>query len=192
MAWLSRRPIFFGASVPANKAKLLSSRIVFKGKVFSVRRDRLREPGGMTVTREVVAHHGSVVVLPVFADGSILLIRQYRHAVGGYLWELVAGHVEPGEQPKVAAGRELIEETGYVARHLRKLLEFFPSPGLLSERMSVYLATGLTPGVAQPEEDERILPRRFSLRAVENNIRRGQIRDGKSVAAILYYARFVR
>ena len=178
--------------MPANKAKVLSSKNVYEGSVFSVRRDRLNEPGGITVTRDVIVHAGSVVVLPVFADGSILMVRQYRHAVGDFLWELVAGRVEPNESIQAGARRELVEEAGYTARKMRKLFEFFPSPGMLSERMHIFLATGLTQGAAEPEEDERIEPKRFSLRAIENDIRRGKIRDGKSLAAILYYARFVR
>jgi ADP-ribose pyrophosphatase len=178
--------------VPTKKAKILSSRTMYKGSVFSVRRDRLREPGDITVTRDVIVHQGSVVVLPVFPDGSILMVRQYRHAVGDFLWELVAGRVEPGESVLAGARRELIEEAGYTAHTMRKLLEFYPSPGMLSERMHILLATGLTQGTAQPDEDERIEPKRFSLRAIENNIRRGKVRDGKSLAGILYYARFVR
>jgi ADP-ribose pyrophosphatase len=177
--------------VPKNKAKVSSSRTIYKGSVFSVRRDKLREPGGIAVTRDVIVHAGSVVVLPVFPDGSILMVRQYRHAVGDFLWELVAGRVEPGESVQAGARRELAEEAGYTARKMRKLFEFFPSPGMLSERMHIFLATGLTQGTAQPEEDEEIEPKRFPLAAIEKNIRSGKIRDGKSLAAILYYARFV-
>jgi ADP-ribose pyrophosphatase len=176
----------------SGKAKILSSRTMFKGRVFSIRRDRIKEPGGIEATRDVVVHGGSVVVMPVFPDGSILLVRQYRHAAGDFLWELVAGHLEPGEVPLPAARRELIEESGYRARKMRKLIEFFPSPGLLSERMHVFLATGLTLGQAQPEEDESIQPKRFSVREIERDMRRGKIRDGKSLAAILYYLRFAR
>ena len=93
------------------------------------------------------------------------MIRQYRHAVSDFLWELVAGRIEPGESLASGARRELLEEAGYTARKMRKLLEFLPSPGMLSERMFIFLATGLTAGTAQPEEDEQIEPERFSLRA---------------------------
>ena len=178
--------------MPTNKAKILSSKTMYKGPVFSVRRDRVSEPGDVTATRDVIVHPGSVVVLPVFPDGSILMIRQYRHAVSDFLWELVAGHIEPGESLASGARRELLEEAGYTARRMRKLLEFLPSPGMLNERMHIFLATGLTAGTAQPEEDERIQPERFSLRAIEDKVRQGKIRDGKSLAGILYYARFAR
>jgi ADP-ribose pyrophosphatase len=175
-----------------NTAKTLESKTVYEGKVFSVRQDRISEPGGVAVTRDIVVHRGSVVVLPVFPDGDILLIRQYRHAIGAFIWELVAGRVEPGESRPAAARRELIEETGYTASRVKQILEIFPSPGFITERMWVFAATGLREGVAQPEEDERIACRKFSLAALEEMIRRGSLHDGKSVAAILFYARFLK
>ena len=174
------------------RARVLSSRQVFAGRVFSVRRDRVSEPGGVIAVRDIVLHPGSVVVLPVFSTGEILLIRQYRHAARAFLWELVAGRVDAGESPAQAAHRELAEETGYAARRLRKLLEIFPSPGFVSERMCIFSATGLVPGAARPEDDERIFARRFSLAAAERMIRRGRLRDAKSIAAILFFARFAR
>lgn len=175
-----------------NRAKVLSSEVLYSGNVFSVRRDRVIEPGGVRSTRDVVEHRGSVVLLPVFPNGDVLLVRQYRHAVGNSLWELVAGRIEPGEQPTTAARRELHEEAGYTAQRMRKILEFYPSPGFVSERMWIYLATGLTAGEARPEEDERIASRRFPLRDVERMIRGGTLVDGKSLAAILYYGRFLK
>jgi ADP-ribose pyrophosphatase len=163
-----------------------------KGRVFDVRRDVLIEPGGTKVTREIVTHPGSVVVLPVFDDGRILIIRQYRHATAQFMWELVAGHKEPGESFCLGAARELKEETGYTARRYRKLLEIFPSPGLLSERMVIFIAEGLTKGKAHPEEDEKIRPRIMTLPAIEIWLRSGKIRDAKSVSALLYYSHFLR
>jgi ADP-ribose pyrophosphatase len=176
--------------VPKPRGKTLSSRLIFSGKVFSVRRDAVREPGGVVAERDIVVHPGSVVVMPVFPDGTILLIRQYRHTAQDFLWELVAGRVDAGESPAAAAHRELAEETGYAARRLKKLLEIFPSPGFVAEVMWIFAATGLTPGAARPEEDERIEARRFSLREAEQMIRSGKLRDAKSIAGILYYSRF--
>jgi len=181
-----------GVPVAKQKAKLLSSREVFKGRVFSVRHDRVSEPGGVVAGRDIVVHPGSVVVLPVFPGGKILLIRQYRHAANDFLWELVAGRVDKGESPAAAAHRELAEETGYSARRLRKLLAIFPSPGFVSELMWIFAATGLTAGAARPESDERIAAQKFSLAAAEQMIRRGTLRDAKSIAGILYYARFTK
>ncbi len=176
----------------AGRIKVLSSKVMFKGRVFEVRRDQIIEPGVPKVTREIVRHPGSVVILPVFPDGRILLIRQYRHATGQYMWELVAGHKEPKEDFRNGAARELQEETGYIARRYRKLLEIFPSPGLLSERMVIFLAEGLTKGEAHPEEDEKIKSRILTLVEIERWIRSGKIRDAKSVAGLLYYARFAK
>jgi ADP-ribose diphosphatase len=172
--------------------KILSSRMLYEGRVFSVRRDRVREPGAVEVTRDVVVHFGSVVLLPVFPGGEILLVRQYRHAVGCFLWELVAGRIEPGESPLAAARRELAEETGYTARRFRKLMDVFPTPGFLSEHMVVFACDGLAAGKAHPEADERIETHRFTLRRLERMMRTGRLRDAKSIASILYYARFAR
>ncbi len=175
----------------AKKAKVLSSSIVYKGPVFGIRRDEVIEPSGVRTTREVVTHPGSVVVLPVLPDGRILLIQQYRHAIRQYLWELVAGRMDPGETPKVAAARELIEETGYRARRIQIFLDVFPTPGFLEERMFILLAEGLTAGEAEPEEDEKIISRAYTRKQLEEMIRSGKLRDAKSIAGILYYLRFL-
>ena len=173
-------------------AKVLSSKVVFKGRVFGVRRERVIEPGGVEATREIVTHPGSVVVLPVFADGRILMIRQYRRSVRQFLWELVAGSKDPGESFEKGAHRELQEETGYTARRMRKLLDLFPTPGFVSENMVIFLAEGLKLDKAHPEADEKIELRIFSLREIKDWIRAGKIRDAKSVAGILYYADCMR
>jgi len=173
------------------KARVLESRTVYKGPVFSVCTQRVREPGGAEVRRDIVIHPGSVVVLPVFPGKKILLVRQYRHSVGQFLWELVAGHIDAGEAPLAAARRELAEETGYTARGFQKLLDVLPTPGFLSEHMVVYAAQGLSPGQARPEADESIQTRQFTFRELESMMRTGRLRDAKSIAGILYYMRFV-
>lgn len=174
------------------KAKILKSTTLFEGPLFNVRRDRVLEPGGYQATRDLVIHPGSVVVLPIFPNGEILLVRQYRHSVGCFLWELVAGRIDGGESPLAGAKRELAEETGYTARRFRKLLDVFPTPGFLSEHMVVFACQGLKAGPPRPEEDERLQARRFSLRRLERMMRTGRLRDTKSIAAILFYARFFR
>lgn len=180
------------ALAPRGKAKILKSEIVFEGKVFGVRRDEVIEPGGLRATREVVTHPGSVVILPVLPDGRIVLVRQYRHATGQFLWELVAGRKEPDESPRRGAARELLEETGYRARRFRVFLDVFPTPGFLTERMYVLLAEGLTPGAARPEEDEKIEVRAFAPAELQRMIQRGRMRDAKSIAGILYYLLLIR
>ncbi len=173
------------------KAVVRSRQVAFRGRVFLVRRDWVEEPalrGGGTrpaAMREVVEHTGSVVVLPVFPDGRMLLVRQYRHAAEDFLWELVAGHIEPGERPLAAARRELTEETGYGARRFERLLTFFPTPGFLTEQMHLYRATGLRAGRARPETDEEFEVRAFPQRELEQMLRRGHLRDGKTLVGVL-------
>jgi ADP-ribose pyrophosphatase len=178
-------------SSKARAPRILSSKTLFRGRVFELKRDRVIEPSRVTAIREFVEHPGSVVVLPVLPDGRIVLIRQYRHAAGQYLWELVAGHKEPHEDFLRGAHRELQEETGYTARKIRKLLEVFPSPGLLGEKMVIFLAEGLIRGKARPEDDEKITQRILTLADARKWIRSGIIRDSKTVAGILYYSTFL-
>src|SRR5713101_5257777 len=179
------------ATPRAKKARVLSSATIYEGPVFGIRRDEVIEPSGVRATREVVTHPGSVVVLPVLPDGRILLIQQYRHAIRQYLWELVAGRMDPGETPKVAAARELIEETGYRARRIQIFLDVFPTPGFLEERMFILLPEGLTAGEAEPEEDEKIISRDYTWIQMEEMIRSGKFRDVKSIVGILYYLLFL-
>jgi len=173
-------------------AKILSSEMIYQGRVFGLRRDEVEEPSGLRTTREVITHPGSVVVLPVLPDGRIVMVRQYRHATRQYLWELVAGRKEPEETPKEGAARELLEETGYRAKRFKVFLDVFPTPGFLEERMYLLLAEGLTAGEAQPEEDEKIEVRPFKLKELKQMIKSGRLQDAKSIAGILYYLTFLR
>ena len=177
--------------VPKKKARVVSSEIIYEGPAFGLRRDEVLEPTGVRTTREMITHPGSVVVLPVLPDGKIVMIRQYRYAARQFLWELVAGRMEMGEDPHKAASRELIEETGYRARRFRVFLDFYPTPGFLEERMYLLLADGLTAGEAEPEEDEKIISVAFTHRELEQMIHQGKLRDAKSIAGLLYYFRFL-
>ncbi len=173
-------------------AEILSSEMIYQGRVFGLRRDEVVEPSGVRTTREVITHPGSVVVLPVLPDGRIVMIRQYRHATRQYLWELVAGRKEPEETPKQGAARELLEETGYRAKRFKVFLDVFPTPGFLEERMYLLLAEGLTAGEAQPEEDEKIEVRPFKVKDLKQMIKSGRLKDAKSIAGLLYYLTFLR
>jgi ADP-ribose pyrophosphatase len=179
------------AAKSGGAAKILHSKMIYQGPVFGVRRDQVLEPTGVRATREVITHPGSVVVLPVLPDRRVVLVRQYRHATRRFLWELVAGRMDPGETPRQAAARELIEETGYRARRFRIFLDVFPTPGFLEERMYVLLAEGVTEGEAEPEDDEKITVKAFIPRELERMIRRGKLHDAKSIAGLLYYFRFL-
>ncbi|MCL6560366.1 MAG: NUDIX hydrolase [Firmicutes bacterium] len=165
--------------------KTLSSKRVYEGKIINLRIDTVTLPGGRTGTREVVEYAGAVAVVPVNKKSELLLVRQYRHAVGKTLLEIPAGKLEPGEDPPVSAGRELLEETGYEAEHLRPLIRFYSTPGFTTEELHLFLATGLTLKKQNLDEDEFIdvVPVPFK-RALEM-IWAGEIRDAKSVAGIL-------
>ena len=169
--------------------EVLSSKVVFRGRVFEVTRDRVREPNGVTATREVIRHSGSVVILAVDETGGepcVLLERQYRYAAQDYMLELPAGRIDPGESALAAAKRELLEETGYTARRWKKVLFFYPSPGFLEETMTVFLASGLRSGKAQPEADEKIEHDLMPLSTISNWIRSSRIKDGKTIASVLW------
>jgi ADP-ribose pyrophosphatase len=181
----------------SSKAVVLSSKVSFKGKVFSVTTDRVIEPGGVESTRDVIRHNGSVVVLAVDssvnpADPTILIERQYRHAAGQFLYELPAGRIEPGERPLAAAKRELIEETGFRARKWSVLVRYYASPGFLSEFFNIFLAQDIRPGVAQPEPDEKISLHHIPLSQLLAQIEAGKILDGKTILSVLLFARSIK
>jgi ADP-ribose pyrophosphatase len=178
-----------------NRLEVLSSKVVFDGKVFSVTSDKVQEPNGVVARRDVVHHSGSVVILAVDETGGeprVLLERQYRYAARDYLWELPAGSLDAGEKPLAAGKRELMEETGYRARQWKRALRFYPSPGFLDEIMTIYLARGLTAGKAQPEADERIAYQLVPLAKTIAMILAGNIRDGKTIAGVLWLAESLR
>ena len=173
-------------------ARIVSSKTAFTGRVFNVVSQRVKEPDGVLVLREIVQHHGSIVILALDETTHpprLLLERQYRHAAGERLWELPAGSLESGEQKLAAAKRELKEETGYTATKWEKALFFFVSPGFLTESMAVFLARGLKKGEAQPEEDERIAVRFFPLPQAVQMTLSGKIKDAKTLASILWLDR---
>src|SRR6195952_2347011 len=189
------QPIALIVKKPASlrgKARVVSSKTVYKGKVFSVTADQVVEPGGVKPRRDVIRHNGSVVILAVDhsrnpADPDILLIRQYRHAAEQFLLESPAGRIDVGEKLIPAARRELIEETGYRAKKWSHHVRYFASPGFLSEAMNVLLAQELTLGDAAPEEDERIEIRMTPLSEVVRMIHAGKILDGKTLVSVLLY-----
>jgi len=174
-----------------SKAKLLSSKVVYRGPAFWVTSDHVQEPHGIRARRDVVHHTGSVVILAVEERASvpyILLEHQYRHAAQQFMWELPAGRIDKGEKELPAARRELLEETGYRASSWKRILKFYASPGFVAETMALFLARGLKAGPAQPEADEMIVTRFFSLPSALAMVRKGQIHDAKTIAGILWLA----
>jgi 8-oxo-dGTP pyrophosphatase MutT (NUDIX family) len=176
-------------------AKVLSSQEVFRGPLFRVLRDEIEEPTGKRATRDVIRHNGSAVILAIDRrknkkDPLVLIERQFRHAAQHYLYEVPAGKMDDGEDSLEAAKRELKEETGYTARTWTKLVRYFASPGFLGEWMQVFLAEDLTAGEAQPEADESFELQFVPLPELLQLIDAGKIRDGKTMIAVMYYARW--
>jgi ADP-ribose pyrophosphatase len=147
---------------------------------------------GFKIRRAIVLHPGAAVVLPVDDRGRLLLVRQFRLPAVKKLWELSAGRIDEGETPLQAAKRELREETGLRAKRWTKLASYWPSPGFLGEKMHLFLARGLAQGESQWMEDERIETRWFTVREVDEMIRRGKVEDGKTLTGFLTWQRYHR
>ncbi len=167
-------------------AQLLASEQVFKGAVFSVSRDTVRMPNGRTVSVDVVRHAKSVVLVPVPEPGHVILIRQFRHAVNAFLWELPAGSVDDNESPEGAARRECHEEIGLVPATIVRLGAMYPTPGYCDEEMIFFRVSALEEGSepAQVDEDEDIEAKTFELREAREMIRRGEIVDMKTLVGL--------
>jgi len=172
--------------------KLISSKEVYKCDLFSVTEDHATDGKGYEIRRSIVRHAGSAVMMAVDAKKRILLVRQYRLPAARMMWELPAGKIDPGEKPLQAAKRELIEETGWRARNWKKLVSFYPSPGYIGEKMTIFLATDLTEGEAQPMEDERIECRWFSSAEIDRMLKSETIIDGKTMIGYLTWKSGVR
>ena len=167
--------------------KILSSQKVFDGRVFNVTVDTVSE-GELTYQREVVHHNGSAVIVPIFDDGTVALVRQYRHPAVRYLLEIPAGTLAKGERPEIGAARELKEELGVTAGRLEKLSEFFVSPGFCEEKMWVYLATELSQGEQALEDDEVLEVVRLPLADALEMITSGEIQDAKTIIGLMLAA----
>jgi ADP-ribose pyrophosphatase len=171
--------------------QLLESEKIFKGAVFDVERDKLREESGIEIIREVVRHPGGAGALPLFDDGRVALVRQYRHPARRELLEIPAGRIEGGETPEMCAARETEQEIGFRAGRIEKLAEFYSTPGFCEEKLYVYLATALTPSSQDLDHDELIeivyLPFAEALKMAEC----GEIEDSKTIIALLMTEKFI-
>ena len=166
------------------RARVIGSRRVYDGRVIRVEVDEVEEPGGVRAVREVVRHQGSVAILPVHADGRIVLVRQYRYPVDRFVWEIPAGRRDVGETPAAAAARELEEEVGLRPARLELLCAYDTSPGFCDEVMHLFRAEELAEVPRRPDDDERIEIGTFSLDVVQAMILAGDVRDAKTLLAV--------
>lgn len=170
-------------------AKVLGSRRVFQGRAFAVRVDDIQNPSGRRWSLEVVEHPGAVAILafPPGQNQEIILVQQTRHTIGRALLEIPAGTLEPPETPEACARRELAEEAGYAAQHWERLATFYPAPGISTEEMHLFLAQDLRPASAEREEED-LTVHRVPLATARRLVATGEIRDAKSIVAILLAA----
>lgn len=165
--------------------EVLSTSTLLNCDLFDVRSSMIQEDG-IVYRREVIIHPGSAVVVPYFDDGTVALVRQYRHPAEADLLELPAGSIDPGETAKECAAREIREEVGYAAARLDYLTEFFVSPGFLTEKMTVFLATGLAEAPSDPDSDEIISVERLPLLDAVEMARKNRFRDAKTMLGLLF------
>ncbi len=165
--------------------KVISSEKVYKGRVFDVFLDKIRD-GDVEYERDVVTHNGSAVIVPVFADETVALVKQYRRAAQKYLYEIPAGSLDKEENPEVGARRELEEEIGVIAGNIEKLTEFYVSPGFLSEKMFVFLATDLTETAQNLEADEILEIEKFTFEQAFEMVRKNEIEDAKTIVGLIF------
>lgn len=173
----------------------LSTRRAWTGRLLQVDLDRIRIPNGTELELEMIRHPGAAAVVPLLsgpdqADPTVLLIRQYRYAADGVVWEIPAGVLEPGEAPEACARRELREETGADADRIEPLTTIFTTPGFTDEQIHLFLATGIRGGTATPNTDELIETAVIPMSRALGMIRDGEIRDGKTIVALFYVAGF--
>lgn len=168
------------------KARVLESRRVFQGRIVTLDVDRIIEPSGAEVEREVVRHPGAAVLLAVSSKRTVFLVRQYRYAAREWMLEVPAGTIDAGESPEETARRELVEETGHFPHSLTKLAEFYPSPGILGELMHLYLASDLEKREASPDEDEHLELVELSWDEARNLLPGRDLRDAKTIIALSY------
>ncbi len=164
--------------------ELLQSVTLMKGRAFAIRRDTLKAPDGRETKFDIIEHHGSVVIVPMDADGNLLFVRQYRHAASQDLLELPAGTLEDGEDPDVCAAREIREETGFAADTLKRLGQFYLAPGYSTEFMIVYLATDLRHDPLEADADEFLSVERIPIEKALELATNGEVPDAKSLAAL--------
>lgn len=169
-----------------DRARVIDSERAYEGRLLKVDVDRLVLPGGKETTLETIRHPGAAAALPFLPDGSVVLVRQYRHAVGGFILEVPAGKLDPGESPEQCVTREVAEEAGYRPGRIEPLGSIYTTPGFTDEVIWLYAAHDLERVEQHLDEDEVLEPVTFSFEDAVAAVLDGRIRDTKSVAAILH------
>jgi len=167
-----------------NPAVCNRATLIKKGRVFNLYTENITLPNGVNVDMEIIRHPGAAAIVPLMDDHTVLLLKQYRHAVGGFIWEIPAGTLDPQEDADHCARRELTEETGYTARHFEKLAEITPLPAYSDERIHLFLATGLTKATQNLDADELLSVHPTDLKQALKMITRGEIQDAKTIAGL--------
>jgi nudix-type nucleoside diphosphatase (YffH/AdpP family) len=165
--------------------KIQKSTDIYRGRIFDVFVEEVALPNGIVKNREVIRHPGAAAMVPVFDDGDVALIKQFRHAVGRFLWEIPAGTLEPKETPLQCAHRELVEEIGYQATRFETLAEILPAPGYTDERIHIFLATGLRPAAQNLDDDEVLEVQPTAFDKAMDMIMKGKIQDAKTIVGLL-------
>jgi ADP-ribose pyrophosphatase len=163
---------------PANRKR------VYEGKILNIELDQVTLPNGHKMELEMIHHPGAAAVVPLQEDGNVIMIYQYRYAAGGFIYEIPAGKLHPGEDPLECAKRELEEETGYQAKKYQPLVSFLTTPGFCDEIIHIYLAQSLTPGAQNLEESEVLEVKKIPLKKALQMIEEGQIKDGKTIIGL--------
>jgi ADP-ribose pyrophosphatase len=169
------------------KFRVESEKELFQGRIIRLVERKMVLPNGRRTTFHIVEHPGAVAIVPVHANGDVVLLKQFRPSIGMEIYEIPAGTIERGEGPLATAKREIVEETGFKARRWDKIADFYTAPGFCDERMHVYVARDLTPAKADGDDDEILRPVRMSIDAALKLIRTRRIRDAKSIAGLMLY-----
>jgi ADP-ribose pyrophosphatase len=169
------------------KFRVEAEREIFQGRIIRLVDRDMVLPNGRRTTFSIVEHPGAVAIVPVHANGDVVLLKQFRPSIGEEIYEIPAGTIEKGEAPLATAKREIIEETGFKAKQWSKIAEFYTAPGFCTELMHVYVARGLSPASAEGDADEILKPVRLTIDAALKLIRTQKIRDAKSIAGLLIY-----
>lgn len=176
----------------SGKFKTIKKEVIYSGRIVHLEKLKMRAPNGKIVHRELIRHGGAAVIIPVLKNGDLVLVYQHRVAVDGWIYEFPAGTLEKNEKPKLCAYRETIEETGYEPGKLEKLVEFYPAPGISTEKMHLYLATQLKPAPCKLDDDEFLKVKIFSKKELQKKIKSGEIIDGKTIIGFFYYLEYLK